>query len=263
MPGRRPHPALRPYVEAVAGYREVLDPGAVHHGLPSPSLTAVLAFDEPLDAGWLSAPRQRASYWTCAAGLHATPALIHTHGRQHGISLSLTPLGARVLLGVPAGALAGLMASHDDLPGGVDPDVHAALAEAPTWPERFDLLERHLWSRVAVARRGAGVAPEVAEAWRLIRATHGRARVQAVADHVGWGRRRLLAAFRAELGLGPKEAARVARFDHTRALVHAGASLVEAAHAGGYADQAHLSREWSSLAGRTPTELRASPYYVG
>jgi transcriptional regulator GlxA family with amidase domain len=112
------------------------------------------------------------------------------------------------------------------------------------------------------AHEPAPPAPEVAEAWRLVLATHGRVRVQALAEHVGWGRRRLLSAFSGEVGLGPKAAARVARFDHSRALVERGRSLADAAYAGGYADQAHLAREWMSLAGRTPTELRRSPYYL-
>ena len=53
------HPALRPYVASLVGYRARLDPRAVHHGLPSPTITVVLSFDEPLDAGWLGRPAGR------------------------------------------------------------------------------------------------------------------------------------------------------------------------------------------------------------
>ena len=44
-----PHPRLRPYVSTYTGYRiEGAAPG-VHMGLPSKSLTFIVAFDEPLD----------------------------------------------------------------------------------------------------------------------------------------------------------------------------------------------------------------------
>ncbi|WP_432478945.1 helix-turn-helix domain-containing protein [Nocardioides sp. GXQ0305] len=263
MHTRRPHAALRPYVASMVGYREAVDPRAVHHGLPSPTVTVVLAFDEPLDVGWLADPASSGRFWTCASGLHAAPARITTHGWQHGVQLALTPLGSRVLLGLPAGALGGALASHDDLPLGVPADLHSALATAVGWEARFDLLEGHL---LALVGRGAGdvhrVRPEVAEAWRLTVAGRGTLRVAALAERVGWSRRRLLSGFRSELGVTPKEAARITRFDHARRLVAGGADLAEAAHDGGYADQAHLSREWSALAGRTPTQLRASAYHV-
>ena len=264
MSARVPHPSLRPYVSAMVGYRDVLDPRAVHHGLPAPTLTVILAFDEPLDAGWVDTPAESSRFWTCAAGLHATPALIRTHGFQHGIQLALTPLGARALLGVPAAALGDTMVAHDDLPLGVTAGLHAQLAGERGWEQRFDVLERHL---VSLVRRHtvdpAHAAPaEVQAAWRAIQESHGSVRVGDLAERLGWSRRRLLTAFRAEYGLSPKEAARVARFDHTRRLVDDGVPLADASARGGYADQAHLAREWSTLAGRTPTQLRASSYHV-
>ena len=104
MHPRRPHAALRPYVASMVGYREAVDPRAVHHGLPSPTVTVVLAFDEPLDVGWLADPASTGRFWTCASGLHAAPARITTHGWQHGVQLALTPLGSRVLRGgIPYG----------------------------------------------------------------------------------------------------------------------------------------------------------------
>ena len=43
------HPRLRPFVAAAVGYRqEGMAPGE-HLGLPSPFLTFVVPFDEPLD----------------------------------------------------------------------------------------------------------------------------------------------------------------------------------------------------------------------
>lgn len=63
--------------------------------------------------------------------------------------------------------------------------------------------------------------------------------------------RRCLAAF----GYGPKTLHRVLRFADALELVYAGKAFAEVAHAIGYADQAHLSREVKALAGATLTTL--------
>lgn len=145
------HPALTPYVERCVGYDYRLDPDAVHYGLPSTSIAVVIAFEEPLDCGWLGSGDSD-QFWRLASGLHDEPALIRTHGRQLGIQLALTPLGTRRLLGLPAGAITGGMVGHDDLPFGVSAEVHGRLA-ALGWDDRFALLEAHL---LDVLSRGDG-----------------------------------------------------------------------------------------------------------
>ena len=83
-----------------------------------------------------------------------------------------------------------------------------------------------------------------------------------MARDVGWSRRRLHERFTGEFGVAPKEAARLHRFDHARRLVDAGRDLAAVAFEAGFADQAHLSREWRALTGRAPTQTRASAYHV-
>ena len=46
---RRVHPALAGLVHRMSGYDLRLDPRAVHHGVPGPSATVIISFDEPLD----------------------------------------------------------------------------------------------------------------------------------------------------------------------------------------------------------------------
>ncbi len=70
-------------------------------------------------------------------------------------------------------------------------------------------------------------------------------------------RQRLADRFRDQVGLTPKVTARVLRLEQAaRLLVQHPAS--EVAVAGGYADQAHLSREVQALAGCTPGGLNAT-----
>jgi AraC-like DNA-binding protein len=257
-PVRRPHRALDGLVSACTGYHHVLDERAVHHGLPSCSATLVIAFDEPLDVGWHGDPSSRRQLWTVASGMHLTPAMIHTHGHQHGIQLDLTPRGVQLLLGVPMGALASQIAGHEELPLGVDGDTLDRLVASRGWGARFDVLEEHLLRLLGDER--FRTAPEVAEAWRLVQASGGRLRTREIAGRVGWSERHLRGRFAAEYGVGPKQASRVARFERARRLAGTGLGLAEVAVRAGYADQAHLNRDWRALAALTPTETLGDPF---
>lgn len=258
---RAPHPALRPYVTSITGYHDVLDPHAVHYGVASATVTVILAFDEPLDSGWLATPARHTTYWSMVAGLHLAPALIRTHGFQHGIQLSLTPAGVRALLGVPASAVAGDMAALPEVDGAVRAGLHARLWEQRTWLARFDLLEQHLLATLTARPAPTEeVAAELRQAWRLLARSRGTIRIDQVGREVGWSRRRLADRFRAEFGVRPKQAARLLRLDHARSLAREGRPLAQVAASSGYADQAHLSREWRDLAGAPPAESLAAHY---
>lgn len=239
-------PRLAGLVESCVGFDLRTEPDALHHGLPSPAGTVIVAFADPLDCGW-SDGAGRGRWRLLVAGLHQRPALIHPHGRMAGVQLALTPRGARALLGVPIGALAGTLASGGEV--GL-PEAWLADTESLPWPRRLAAVQDALASRL---RAAAEPAPEVTQAWRLLRARGGRIRIDTLAQHVGWSRRRLGRAFTAEYGLSPKQAAEIIRFDHARTLVDAGVGLAEASTRTGYADQAHLTRSWRSLAGMTPT----------
>ena len=86
--------------------------------------------------------------------------------------------------------------------------------------------------------------------------SHGLAPVGMLADQVGWSRRHLAQRFTTTFGLTPKVMSRVLRFERAKGLVQAPTrpSLASVAAACGYADQAHLTREWKALAGSAPTQ---------
>lgn len=86
----------------------------------------------------------------------------------------------------------------------------------------------------------------------------GRIRVDSLANEVGWSRKRLWSRFRSQIGLTPKHAARLVRFDHAAHLLAAGAAAQVAA-ASGYADRAHLHREVKAFTGATPTAVATAP----
>jgi pimeloyl-ACP methyl ester carboxylesterase len=110
------------------------------------------------------------------------------------------------------------------------------------------------WTATALGRRLDGhpaVDREVAHIWRRTRTSRGRVPVDRLADEVGWSRKRLWSRFRSQLGISPKGAARLVRFDHAaHLLAAAGVAAVS-----GYADQSHLHREGRAIAGLTPTAV--------
>ena len=246
---RAPHPALRGLVADYHGYHHAGLTAGVHHGLPSSTLTVVVAFDEPVDGAWADDPGSRDRHWAMVSGLHTRPALIRHSGFQHGVQLGLTPLGARLLLGMPAGALARELVPVDE------PASYDALAGATTWEQRFELLDRLLLDRLA-RTDGRPVRAELAHAWRRIQHARGAVRVDALAAEVGWSRRHLSERFTTEFGIGPKQAARIERFQRARLLLGRGAAPAAVAATCGYADQAHLTRDFRGLGGCTPVQWR-------
>jgi AraC-like DNA-binding protein len=257
---RLPHPAVRPLVDSYHGYDfELLQPG-VHRGLPSSVVTVVLAFGQRLDVGWFDDAGSRDRYWSVASGLHTIPAEIHHDGLQCGIQLSLTAVGARVIFGMPMSALAAEIVPLDAvLPAPLRP-LHERLADSSSWAERYDRLDAALCALVSAPDDPPAHTPrtELSWAWDRIVRSGGRAQVAPLAHELGWSRRHLSGQFRAEFGLSPKQLARVTRFERSRELVARRAPLAEVAFACGFADQAHLTREWRAMSGYTPLQwLRA------
>ncbi len=269
---RPPAEPLRRYVAYYTGYRQRGVPPARHRGLPSPFLTLIFTLDEPLVLLAHPDPRQQpGEFAALLGGLHSAPALVVHDGAQSGVQVALRPFGARALLGLPAGELAELDVPAEAVLGGACAEFRDRALAAASWPERFAILDEILL-RVGSGRGtdpGAGcapgVAPEVSFAWRRLLRAGGAVRVSDLAAETGWSGRHLTGRFRTEIGLTPKAAARVIRFTRARHLLirqatasaeasDIGYRLADLAVACGYFDQAHLAREFRSLAGCPPSQ---------
>lgn len=270
-----PAERVRPFVSGYSGYRQAgVGPGR-HRGLPSPALTFIITLDDPLVMAAHPDPRQPAgSFDTLLGGLHTTPALITHDGRQSGIQLALTPLGARALLGMPAGELANRDEDATAVLGSFADELRERVLAAGTWAERFAVIDELVGRRALAPESAAAcgrVRSEVGYAWRRLRAARGVVSVAELAAETGCSARHLNSLFRAETGLAPKAAARVIRFDHVRRRIaraairrvppgQAPATLADLAAECGYYDQAHLAREFRDLAGCPPTQWLAEEF---
>ncbi|MFG1908062.1 helix-turn-helix domain-containing protein [Kribbella sp. NPDC048928] len=245
--------ALRPYVADLMGYAYGDDPPALHRGLSSRFLTLVITLDEPLGVAWPGQPVEK--YDALASGLHSTAVHIGQTPSRAGVQLSLTPPAARVLFGLPPGELASIVIGLDEVLGRPARELTEQLREAPGWDDRFDLLEAALLQRFDQRRVGT-TSPEVGWAWQRLSRSGGAIGVQDLASEVGWSRRHLTERFTSEYGLPPKVAARVLRFERTTGLLRRrpGIRLADLSATVGYADQAHLSREFRAIAGCTPRQ---------
>ncbi|MEV1075682.1 AraC family transcriptional regulator [Micromonospora parva] len=186
------------------------------------------------------------------------PGDVRTTGRGAGecLQIRLEPVAAAAVLGSPSD-ICGLVVALDDVWGCAAERAEARLRAAASWDERFAIATKILGRRL-VARRPAD--PEVAQAWRRTRASRGRVRIDRLADEVGWSRKRLLSRFRSQLGITPKRAARLVRFDHAAHLLAAGHSAATVAAASGYVDQSHLHRDVKEFSGQTPTAVAAAAW---
>lgn len=254
-----PGGVLRGRVAELCGYRQEAGAPRTHRGVPSPWLTVVVSFEEPVRVVEETGVRELG---VVLGGLHTEPVLLAHGGRQAGVQIGLSPLGARSLLGVPAGELTGSVLAGEEVLAGVG-ELRERLVETCGWRARFRLVEEFLLRR---ARPDPGVADEVVHGWRLLHRTGGAARVEELAEELGWSARYLRRRFREQVGLSPKAAGRVIRFDRARTELRGRLGtgrepcLAEVAHGCGYADQAHLTREFRAMAGLSPLRYLAEEF---
>jgi AraC-like DNA-binding protein len=259
MRERAPAQALCAWVSGYTGYRLEPSPPGTHQGVASPHLTFLLCLEGQVEVLANADPAHPPGTFTAmVGGLHAGPAVVAQGAAQTGLQLRLTWRGARALLGVRAGELAGDCVDLAALLGRRTEGLLDRLASAPTWPQRFALLDAELAALAAHGRGERGVCPEVGYAWDRLTATGGGLRIEELARETGWSRRHLAGRFRAETGLSPKAAARVIRFERACDRLRSTPDGLAAVAADcGYVDQAHLSREFRDLAGQTATSWRA------
>ncbi|MEE2059682.1 AraC family transcriptional regulator [Rhodococcus artemisiae] len=261
----QPSPALRGYVVSYDGFEQHGFPPGIHRGAPGRYLTLVVSLSEPIQVVPVEGCTVRdGRFDALVGGLTSKAVAIGHDGRQHGVKVSLTPMGARAVYGMPAAALANDVVDLGRILGGLGRELTERSREARSWRERFAAVDDVLLAAVrghdtSPAAR-APIRPEVREAWRRLSSSRGAVQIGSLAAELGWSRRHLTRQFHSEIGLTPKEAARVLRFEHAYVLATAGTppAWSTIASATGFADQAHLVRDWRDFTGLTPTAWRGS-----
>ena len=251
---RAPHPALARHVRDYYGFREDTGAPLLRREGPGSSVVLIISFGHEWrigDALRPSAPFERLTSFV--GGLRASSVLSQHAGRANGMQVNLTPLAAHTLFRVPMHELSGAVVPVDALLGDDANRLVERLHDAPSWDERFALVEAALATRLAAA----APTPGAEWAWRQIFETRGRVRIGALCHELGWSRRRLAATFREEIGLPPKVVTRLVRLEHAVELAQSGREWAQVAYLSGYYDQSHLVNEFREITGTTPAAFVA------
>ncbi|MBF6414314.1 AraC family transcriptional regulator [Nocardia cyriacigeorgica] len=192
---------------------------------------------------------------SAVVGLRAGAVRISGSGSGDVLQVRLSPIVA-----------AAVLRDNDIIGGAVTPmtelwgdtaELSERLRATQSWHNRFAIAAAFLRSRVP---RKADVAAEIAYAWDQALRTKGLVRIQDLAVETGWSRQRLWSRFRSHIGVTPKHAAELVRFDHAAHLLAAGRPPADAAVEAGYADQSHLHRRTKAITAMTPAGVAQAPW---
>ncbi len=241
----------------MAGFRDRIAVGLDKRVFAQPSVVVVIGLgDTPFT---VEDERGEQPLTSFAATLAPGPARVRGE-RVECIEMRLSPPAAYALLGVAPSDLTRPVISLEDVWGRQERRLREQLAEGATWQERLALVDEFLLRRAA---RAPAMTFEVAAVWDHIVARRGQVRVAELAESCGWSRKQLWSRFSAQIGLTPKRAAMLVRFDHAARALRAGEHAIDVALTCGYVDQAHLHRDVLAFAGCTPRTLAAGPRREG
>jgi AraC-like DNA-binding protein len=223
------------------------DPGSVPHGpvaLPATLLTPLAVY--LVDVSRL--PSRPPAPVTGPSGTYTSgegpcaPAII----------VRLPPLSAYKLLGPAVAEIGGTIADLEDVVGADARRLSEQVQSARTWEERGRLLDHFLLDR---ATQGLQPAPEVTHAWHLLARSRGRDPIREIARQVGWSHKHLITRFKQQIGVAPHLAVRLLRLTMVWRHLDDERDWARIAAECGYADQAHLTREFRRFTGTTPGAL--------
>jgi AraC-like DNA-binding protein len=165
------------------------------------------------------------------------------------------PGGIRTVFGCSATAILGRTVLLSDLAGGAT-GLHDRLLLARTVRQRQRLLVE--WIREAAGGRSAIDRRVRAACRRLTR--DPRLEVGTLTDRVDWNPRTMHRDFLAACGYGPKHFQRIMRIQRAIRASHdrSHEALAGVALAAGYADQAHMTRDFRDITGFTPARHLAT-----
>ncbi|MFC4639949.1 AraC family transcriptional regulator [Deinococcus hohokamensis] len=248
-----PHPRLRALVRTYWQVEEFHAPGHEEHRF-MPERTVRLTFFS--GDSWEGAPGETSALerlpGASLTGMRLAPRRLVSVGLTRALGVELYPWGARQLFGWSMGIEA------LDLTPVSAPVSRAipALLRAGAWNEAREVLEDWLLERLQAHEREAGPAVQAAT---TLYASLGTARIGALAEQLDISPRQLERGFAQEVGINAKTLARLIRFEeaHNRLYLNPDEPLAWLAYDLGFADQAHLTREFRTLSHMTPRAFAA------
>jgi AraC-like DNA-binding protein len=237
------------------GRRDV--PSSRHeHMLPTGTPYLIVALHEdPIE--WSDAARPDEWHSWRRGVFHGPQSTYYQSGHKPAgvvMGVAFRPGAAGELLGVPMSELLDQHVPLDALSGARGRLLQERLACSADPVAAFEVMERELLARL---QRPLLIHPAVAYTLASSGTAVMPGGIERVRERTGYSHRRFIELFRAAMGLAPKQYFRIKRFGAVvERLARGDAGLADLAASAGYADQAHLTREFRELAGVTPTSFR-------
>lgn len=235
------------------GDRGITPPGL--RLIPHPAVTLVLVFGGTIAVEDAAGRQQQGSVVT-GLGFGEDLRALRAEAFEC-LQMRLSPVVAHAVLGAAVTELDNAVVTLDELWGRDATRISEQLGDLSSWEDRFAYTDSWIARRCAAT---AQVSPEVAWAWRRILTGRGAVRIEQLAAELGWSRKRLWSRFQSQIGLPPKRAAKLVRFDHAIHRLVAGQAAARVAADGGYTDQSHLHRDVVAFTGLTPATAVNEPF---
>jgi AraC-like DNA-binding protein len=165
-------------------------------------------------------------------------------GRVELLGVRFCPGGAYPFLGIPLIEL-----QNQPYIEGTLISLHAQMAELPTVSAKVQLLEGWLIHQLSLGKEQHIIVP--ASLARL-REDIGLISIPDLADELGISQRQLERVYQQQVGMSPKQYARLQRIDLARLALKQKQSNTYLAMELGFYDQAHFIREFRAVIGTTP-----------
>lgn len=245
-----PVAAVAPGVR-MAGFRG-LAPGTVDlRMVPCPAVTLFIELGDGVLVDGAGAVLRRGG----VVGL--APLAVRAVGRDVDcLQIRVSPAIARAVLRDPPEARSGPV-GLDEAWGPSASRLRDRLRATRDWDDRFRIAAEAIAGAV---ESGPQPDPEVRHVWRRMVVAGGGVGIEELATDVGWSRKRLWSRFGAQIGLTPKRAAQLIRFDTAARGLASGRAPARVAFDCGYADQSHLHREVRSFTDLTPGVVAGEPW---
>lgn len=248
------HPALRGVVRSFGERRVTLGSAVLTWPLTArPHQIIDIYLGDPFRLRIDGGPLQTAPETVVVGPQGSRRIQLYVSGEIHIFNILLQPAGLNRMIGIDMTSLVNEGITARDVLGKSASQLSDAVRSAWDFSSRVSAAERWFGSMLENSAPESGID----HTSRLLLATRGRVRIDALVERSGLSARHFQRRFTAQIGLSPKLYARTIRFD-SALIAHRDAPekpWTEIVHEAGYFDQAHFVRECHALVGRAPSQF--------
>jgi AraC-like DNA-binding protein len=248
------HPALRSIVRSFGERRVSLGSTVLTWPLTArPHQIINIFLSDPFRLRLDGGPLQASPETVVVGPQGARRIQLYMSGEIHLFNILFQPTGLSRLTGIDMTCLINEGIEARDVLGKEGALLGDAVRSAPDFASRVAAAERWFAGMLEKSAPQTGID----HASRLLLATGGQARIDALVSRAGVSARHFQRRFTSQVGLSPKLYARTVRFDAALLTRHnaPAKSWTEIVHRAGYFDQAHFVRECRALAGLPPSRF--------